>query len=176
MIALTPEGVLEVSLDAAKVLVEFSKGRPFGASAGIEDGDLCATDGHTAVRFEGPSAGQQPPTHRERKGWTHEHVALAVKLAKAYRRSFVYLSFDECTSEEFPPLSRVERRTGVIGSVGGPVGFNPKYVARLAGVEKACGGLARLSSLSGPLDPIGFDVEAGPEGWSAHVTIMPRRV
>ncbi len=182
---------LWMSASVARALLEFAAGEE-GASnlagIGIDDGDVCATDGHAAVRFEMVQVDGCSPTRFNGRMFAR---ALVEKELKACGRNgsiclpWVHLQADYVC---FPKLSNAEPKEGV--TVGGlPIGWDAAILARLTLVARACRrdkepGEERapwdppvvLTSLGSHLDAMRFMV--GGEFWDtavhrAFVTIMP---
>jgi hypothetical protein len=174
---------LEVSLPVAKALLAFASKdatRQHICGVAIEDGKVCATDGHTAVMFDGAivvAGGERAAADVNSRVWARSLVETAVKVARAEKRDTILLQYGLMLPVDvrFPPLARVMPDDGIEGN-DCPIGFNPSYTANLAAVAKACGhDGVMLTSLRGALDPIGFRA-TGTEGISARAAIMPMRI
>lgn len=186
---------LMLSLPVARALFEFAsedKERWHLGGIGIDEGNPCATDGHTAVRFtrDAVAEGAVTPTSWNGKYWRRENVADAIKGAS--RSGNVLLEWTELERGEhlFPKISKVEPKQAP-GWVE-PVQLDARYLARLELVAKACrrskaegekeapplpGVL--IVSMATSLDPMRFEVGGGEFGLVtahvAYVTIMPMR-
>jgi hypothetical protein len=169
--------------------------KPPAECIAIEAGDVCASDGGSAVRFvfragEGPSL-------REHEGsaWNMEAVERAIERARAAsegrfqldERAVVVLPWSEARSGWYP-LSKVEPKDGVNLTEG--VTVDPELFSRLELVARACRRLpekgeksgdpvtpnARLVSAAGPYEALRWHV-GGEEYYfpqhEAFVSIMP---
>ena len=147
---------------------------------GIEQGKLCATDGHVAVMFEDCTVadGARPEDHESRV-WARSFVETAVKVAKATKAKAITLQYAQTVRDsKFPPLHQVMPDDGIEARAV-YVGVNPRYLGQLALVAKACGqDGVQLVSLRGELDPIGFRVVGGLKRApvTARAAIMPMRI
>jgi hypothetical protein len=171
--------------------------KPNAECIAIESGDVCASDGASAVRFvfragEGPSLRQH-----EGSAWSMEAVERAVTRAREAsegrfqldERAVVVLPWQEARQGWYA-LSSVEPKDGVNLTEG--VTIDPELFSRLELVARACRRLpdkgekasdpvtpnARLLSAAGPYDALRWAV--GDEEYclpqhQAFVSIMPCR-
>lgn len=176
-IQFTPEALC-LPLDVARACMVFASEdmtRPHLTGIGVDQGFVCATDGHTAVRFLAP--GDDSRTDYHGRHWSGPTVVGQIAAARAAKLESVTLPWSACipAPSRYPPVHAVTPRPRV--KAGAPVGVDARYLGRLETVVKACGrGISRvdLVSLGDPLDPLRFDVK-GPVA-EAHVTIMPMRI
>lgn len=164
-------------------------------SVGIDGGDLCATDGHTALRFIQPLVADLDFRASRYNGRCFPRHLLDLWLGDKPRRAeeLLGLSWDQLSSHRFPPVGRAEPTEGVL-ELGG-VMLHPEYLSRLElvsiacrrarvpGVDKASEAIALpgalITQFSHELAPVTFEV--GGPAWSsgtahwARVTIMPIR-
>jgi hypothetical protein len=168
------ETCIELDVHTAIALLEFATKdlTRCHLGVGISNGKLCATDGHTLIRFEQAS---EDTTLNHGKVWTRATVDIAVKVAKATKLDVVlrYSDFTTCT---FPPVEQVipDKGFGKKGT-GVHVGLDPAYLARMTKVAKACetkGVLLR--SMGGELDQVSFTAKGND--LEAIVVIMPMRI
>lgn len=173
---------IEISLPVAAALLAFASKddtRPH-LGIGLEQGSLCATDGHCAVMFDAATGetrdGAPAPDVHHGRVWSRAHLETAVKVARAHKRKTVDLAYVDCLPDSrFPPIAQVMPEDR-IKTKGDPIGFNPAYVGQLALVAKACGETGvKLTTFTGDLDPLGFRIGGG-EGLRAHAAIMPMRI
>lgn len=175
---ITYNGSVHMSVSVAKALLAFASKdatRTHLCGVGLSRNDvgavIAATDGHTLVSF--PMVEESPFSH-DRRVWSRQYVETQMKIAQA-TKSDVVLEYG-CLTEgsAFPPVAQVEPKAQV--TLKSAIGLDAKYLARLDLVTKACDAKgALLSSLTGELNPIRFDV-SGREGQTARVTIMPMRL
>lgn len=188
-------GTLGLSLSAAvaRAVLAFAATDPtlrHVSGLGIDEGDVCATDGHAAVRFEKCAIddGAPAPTRWNGRVFARRKVEAALKAAGP--RGVVVLQWADLEPSEitFAQLSKVEPKAGVRDE-GLPIGWSPELLARIEVAAKACrrerekGELgepllppAMLVSLGGHLDPCRYEI--GGASWAntahtAQVTIMP---
>lgn len=194
MIKFNPDS-LELSPAVAKALMAFAskdKTRSHLCGLGINNGDPCATDGHTAVRFVTPVRVAGHFDYNDRV-FSRKYVETQTKvaLAKGENVCLLWSALDTC--HPFPPLHQVEPKGFKLES-SEPVAFDSDYTARLQLVAKACARPkdesnkrskippVRLTHVSGPMDPIGFTIGETPASdadrfeHEARATIMPIRV
>jgi len=163
------------------------------AAVGIDEGDVCATDGQAAVRFQrcDIDAGAAPPTRWNGRYFRRAKVEAAIKAAG--RKGAVVLLWSELEPAEGPryaQLSKVEPGNYVRDD-DLPIGWDTGLLGRLDVAAKACRRErqegesatdfiptppAMLVSLGGHLDPCRYEI--GGESWgtavhTAYVTIMP---
>lgn len=166
-----------LSLDVANALIAFASKdvtRPH-IGVGVDQGSLCATDGHRAVAFE-PCEDAEWCRNTQGKVWPRAHVETQVKLARAVKAKEVRLELEHAKGG-FPEVWRVVPDYGMepTGAAVG-VGVDPAYLADLGKVAKACGvNGVKLTQLKGDRDPIGFTA-ASKAGHTARVVIMPMRL
>lgn len=173
---------VEVSIPVAMALLAFASKDDTRQhlGVGIEQGKLCATDGHVAVMFEDCTVadGARPEEHESRV-WARSFVETAVKVAKATKAKAITLQYGHMLRDsKFPPLHQVMPADGVVPCAT-YIGVDPKYLGQLSLVAKACGQAGvRLVSLRGELDPIGFRVVGGLKRApvTARAAIMPMRI
>lgn len=185
---------LTLSVEVARALLAFASqdgSRRELCGIGIDEGDLCATDGHAAVRFERVDidGGAAAPTRWNRRVFARAKVEAAIKAAKGSGGAVV-LQWSELESEgiQFAQLSKAEPKDGVRED-DLPIAWNPALLGRLELAAKACRrdrlpgeqgppdvpGVI-LTSLGGYMDPCRYSI--GGEYWdtavhAAFVTIMP---
>lgn len=158
---------------------------------GIDEGDVCATDGHAAIRFERVDieSGAAAPTSWNRRVFSRATIEAAIKARKKPADPIV-LGWDALEPDHvrFANLSNAEPKDGVSAD-DLPIAFNPELLGRLEVAAKACrrekeaGELTApalpavvLTSLGDHLDPCRYSI--GGEHWdtavhAAFVTIMP---
>lgn len=171
---------VQVSLPVARALLAFAGKDPLRphVGVGIDDGALCATNGHIAVAFETATTvledGAAPATQNGAV-WSHAHVTSALKTARARKRQTVVLRYSDRLSDcQYPRLAGILSAEG--WSVDQPIGFNPSLFAPLATLGKACGThLASLAAAGKPLDPMVFTV-GNRDGLCARAVVMPARL
>lgn len=162
---------LTLSLDVAAALVAFASKdttRPH-LGVGIDDGAVCATDGHRAVQFKARDV-----AIKNSRVWSRAHVETAIKVSRAQRAATVVLNFADCLLDSvFPRVAHVIPEQGFCARES--VGLDPALLAGLEKVCKACGVKgAKLTALRGSLDPVRFDA-VGPTQ-DATVVLMPMRI
>lgn len=186
-----------LSQQATAALLEFASDdemRPHLNSVGIRDGQLCATDAHTLLRYDEPQCEPVRAKNYDGKYWSRAYVDMAYKVAKLEKRDVV-LKFDGMIANgNFPPVNQVVPEPGFGTLVRGApkdkgirkmptaIGFNPDYFARLSKVCKAvapyhnhtCG--AALVAAGSELDPVMFTVANVGSPLKATVVIMPMRI
>jgi hypothetical protein len=166
------ETCIELDVHTALALLEFAgkeSTRPH-LGVGISNGKLCATDGHTLIRFE-QACHDGDLNHG--KVWSRARVDLAIKLAKAHKADVV-LNYADFEDSKFPPVEQVIPEKG-FGEKTPHVGIDPLYLARMCKVTKACETKGvMLRSMSGELDPVSFTVKGNT--LEATVVIMPMRI
>lgn len=171
---------LELTPHAAAALLQFASKdttrRHLGV--GIDNGAVCATDGHTLLSFDAACVldEQGKPAKLDAlhgKVWPRAYVEQQSKLAKALKAPMVRLDVSSLADEKFPPCSQVVPAFEL--SAKRPIGFNPAYVGQLAAVAKACACAgALLVAANGELDPLAFRV-VGPD-LQATAVVMPMRI
>ena len=129
---------LELSPAVVRALLGFASNDPKRrhlCGIGFSDGDVCAADGHAAVRFQRVDVepGAQPPTRWDGCTFPRGLVEEALKAAKA---GLVRLSWGHAGGGGFPRLSQVEPAAGLRPS--GPTAWDPALLGRLELVSKAC--------------------------------------
>ena len=185
MIYFTDESC-DLDINDALALIEFASTDKTRTSlgVGISNGNLCATDGHSLLRFNVACApdtdglGRAASMHGQ--VWSRDYVVQQVKVAKATKRA-VRLMYSAFTGGKFPPVDQVVPKPG-FGKSRKPTGFDASLVARLVSVCKALtpAGKGRkapgvlLAGNTGELDPLLFKVAS--EGRSADVVVMPMRI
>lgn len=191
------ETYLELTPAVCKALLAFAsydETRGNLCGIGIDKGALCATDGHTAVRFN-TYVGD---THNGRI-FPREYCETQMKLAAAIKSPVVHLDWTKAASNGhcFPPLDSVIPKTARIEVKPADMSyFNTSYLGRLEVVSKACTQArepgvklkkgekgppvppAQIKNLGGPFDPIVFMVgdNNGRYAHYATVVIMPERL
>jgi hypothetical protein len=159
---------VEFSLAVAAALLAFAckdVTRPH-MGVGIDEGCLCATDGHTALIFNN-SQFEYVPTAK--LVWSREHVEKSTKIAKACKEKVVSLYYrDVLETKSFPSLKAV-LPTKEIVNLQEPIGINPGYFAAMALVSKACGDKpVRLTHAVSNREVLGFRIRD-----LARVIVMP---
>lgn len=200
MMVQTADGI-DVSVGVLQALLEFTvelKDKPNLDAIGIDAGDLCATDGQSAVRFvfeappDAPSLarfnGRAFPASYVRERMELERSARGGRLERHVPISLLWESLGY--SLQFPPLSKVEPKSGPPREAEA-IAFQTHFFARLHVVARACQRardkdekpfdvplpIAVLHSWTGfSLDPMRW--EFGSQLWEraahrAFVTIMP---
>lgn len=191
MIRFTATG-LELSVEVARALLAFmldDASRRELCGIGIDEGDVCATNGQAAVRFERVEVDGCSPTSFNRRVFPRALVEAQVK-ARGTGKAAVVLPWEKLEPEhvQFAQLSKAEPKDGVRGD-DLPIAWDAALLAKLNVAARACrrekvaGEVAAphdppamLTSLGGYLDPMRFTI--GGEYWStsvheAFVTIMP---
>lgn len=187
---------LTLSLPVARALFAFTKDDPnaYRLSVGIDGGDVCATDGVGAVRFQGAEADPngRSPNDWNRRHWARRYVEDIIKAAG--RAGPVLLEWSALDVDaQFPRIGQVEPKDGA-EVLAQPIGIDTVLLARLELVAKGCrrerlpsDGLeypplpsAVLTSIAGPLDAMRFTI-GGPDqtiagAHRAFVTLMPMRL
>jgi hypothetical protein len=183
---------LTLSVAVVRSLLQFAgaeDGPSNLAGIGIDEGDVCATDGHAAVRFAMVEVDGCSPTRFNRRVFSREFVEKVLKASGrngAVRLPWVHLQADYV---QFPRVSSAEPKDGV--SVAGmPIAWDAALLARLDGVARACRRDKVPGEVTAPCDPpvvlttLGSShmdamrFMVGGEFWDtavhrAHVTIMP---
>lgn len=189
-------GVEALSLSAAvaKALLVFASQddtRPVLCSVAIDCGDLCATDGHAAIRFEQVEIepGAEPPHRYNRRVFLRSTVEAAIKRAAG---GVVRLPWAELAPESVrsAQIRQAEPREGFPREAE-PVGFSAALLSKLEAAARACrrerveGEIvapddppAVLVALGDRLSPARFQI--GGVHWhtaahTAQVSIMPMR-
>lgn len=164
-----------IGLDVAAALLAFAskdETRP-AQGVGIDNGSVCATDGHRAVAFE-PCTDAVWCKRWQGRRWSRAALETAVKVAKATKACELQLQL--ATASEpytFAPIWRVMPDYGVEPKSPESIGVNPAYLADLSKVAKACEVQGvQLSAVRGPFDPVGFKAVGAH---TASVAIMPMR-
>lgn len=189
------EKSVEISPAAARALLAFASEEPSRSNLygiGINRGNLCASDGHTALRLIPAKPGEleTPPLGLEGRIFSRGYVEAQVShAARCGRGTPIHLAWENA-EPGFCPLYKVEPKPGFNGSDGGPgpVGIDPEFLARLVLVSKAMWQPGRdafgkafappvvaLAALRGPLEPLLFECKVPAVG-EARVTIMPVRM
>lgn len=183
-----------LSQQATAALLEFANTDSTRAhlySVGISDGCLCATDGHTLLRYDAPQCEPVSAKGLHSRYWSRDYVQTRLGIAKVEKKDVVLeLSFLQSEGAPFPPVNQVvpepgltygRNGKGVERSKAHPIGFNPDYFARLSKVCKAvklsgatCG--AALVSAGSELDPVAFEITYFSSPLKATVVIMPMSV
>jgi hypothetical protein len=129
---------LSLSLPVARALLEFVSEDPKRpeCSIGIDGGEVCATDGATAVRFEQSESeeGAAPPSQWNGRVFPWQYLARQLKAAG--RQGPVVLDWACLSAGYFPGLGKVEPAAGI--DFHDSVMFDPRLLARLEVVSKAC--------------------------------------
>jgi len=162
-----------IDLSVAAALLAFAgkdETRP-SIGVGIDQGSVCATDGHRALAFEPVS---HIANHWQGRRWSRAQLETLVKVAKATKAKELQLPLATASEPKtFAPVWRVMPDYGVEPESGESVGVDPEYLADLGKVAKACDVKAvQLTSIRHPLDPIGFKAIGAH---TARVAIMPMR-
>lgn len=156
---------------------------------GIETEGVCATDGHTGVRFLVPQEEQQLWLGAyDRRYFPRKLVEERLEETKG-KQPCIELGWHELLGVEFPALSEAEPERVAV-SDGGGVMLDPLYLERIVAVARACRrprepGEAQLPSMPGALlvgfkdelQPVRFEIGTQDERCAhvAYVTIMPMR-
>lgn len=179
---------ITISVATAKALLAFAGTDPtrVHVAIGVDEGRLCATDEHTAIRFFHVDRAMLAPY--EGRVWSAETVATAIKVARARKESTITLGLaDALRDVKLPPVSKVcpPWASHRIADDQGPVSVSPAYLGRMGAAIDAItahnGG--RLTSgaymvhYSAPLEPIVYwlPLDGDGEHLGAEVVIMPRR-
>lgn len=182
---------LKLSQAVCKALIAFAstnKDRAPLHGIGINEGNVCATDGHAAVRFQKHNGTAEP--YQSDRVFPLDYVKQQLKIASAQKSETVELSWDKLNDARFPPLHEVESKNRRIKlPAATPVGFNAELLGRMLLVQIACSATAarkscakgfqcsKLVSLSGAREPASFEVGSHSTGHPsvhfARVTIMP---
>lgn len=188
---------LSLSTAVARALLAHASddaGKPGLCAIGIDEGDVCATDGHSAVRFErcNVDEGAEPPHRWNRRVFARRKVEAALKAAG--RSGAVVLLWDELEPPaiQFAQLGVVEATIAhEVREDDLPFAWDASLLSRIELVAKACRRdrqpgesatddirtpPAMLVSLGGHLDPCRYEI--GGVHWetaqhAAFVTIMP---
>lgn len=144
-------------------------------AVGIDDGYMCATDGHTAVRFLECDPNGQQPMEWNGSVWSRDYVLQQAKVGKATKAPCLLAWNARIAGATFPPLAQVVPARGIVP------GWNhwavdPDYLARIAKVAKACDSKTTvLIAASDDLSPTLWVCEGNPDGnqLTAEVILMP---
>lgn len=174
----TTDGI-EISVALASAMMQFASkdGTRFHmAGFGITDGGLGCTDGHAAVHLKNGAATSATLKEHNQVYWEGEHVELQIRVAKALLLHTLRLLWEDADKNGgYPPFDQIMHKQVSISS-GDRVGFNPKYLGLLTKVAVALDKEnVILESVTGPLDPMGFSVEASC-GIRVTAVVMPFRV
>lgn len=181
---------LRLSQAVCKALIAFSskdKTRANIYGVGINQGNICATDGHAGVRFQKHTGTHEP--YQADRVFPLDYVNQQLKIA-AVRGDAVELDWNNLNAQMFPPLHAVESKNRKIHMPAAtPVGFNAELLGRMFLVQVACSPTqarkssakgfqcSKLVSLSGTHKPASFEVGSHSTGHPsihfARVTIMP---
>lgn len=171
---------VEISLSVAAALVAFASKDDTRASCGVgvDRGALCATDGHRLVLFPVQSAtvadGARPVAMTGCR-WHRSHVEKLIKIARAEKADRIVLSREQTMGVQFAPCWRVVPDYGFEAKSEARIGLDPKYLADLVPVTKACDAkFVQLTQAKSDLDPVGFLVQGAEH--EARVVVMPGRV
>jgi len=164
-----------IDLSVAAALLAFAgkdETRP-SIGVGIDQGSVCATDGHRALAFE-PCPDALWCARWQGRRWSRTHLEQQVKIAKATKAKELSLWEGHASEPKtFAPIWRVMPDYGVEPKRDESIGVDPEYLADLGKVAKACGVKGvQLTSIRHPLDPIGFKAIGAH---TASVAIMPMR-
>ena len=182
---------LKLSQAVCKALIAFAssdKTRADINGVGINQGNVCATDGHGIVRFQKHIG---VPNAVDNRVFSLEYVKQQLKIAAAQKSDTVEL--DNATlvrTLSFPPVHHAETNNRKIHlPAATPYAFNAELFGRMALVQAACSPTkrnkpsdgtwqpAKLVSLSHPKQPCTFEVGSHstphPSVHFARVTLMP---
>lgn len=160
---------------------------------GIDEGEVCASDGHTGLRLKKQTIAEGSeglkPADYSRTCFSRGLCEQKLKQ-KDKSQPGVFFAWAEASGHLFPRLGQVEPRDGLKKSEGG-WWFFPEYVARLEVAARACRRPRTKDDKALPVLPIAQLVATGeneldPMRWVigsddercahvAHVTIMPCR-
>lgn len=155
----------------------------------VEAEGVCASDGHTAVRFLVPEADQQLWLAGHDKQFFSRQLVEERLAAAKNQAPCIELGWHELRGSVFPELSEVEPERVEVRE-GGGVMLDPVYLERLVAVGRACRrpreqGEATLPSIpgallvsfKGELEPVRFEIGTQDSRCAhvAYVTIMPMR-
>ncbi len=170
MISLTPDSIL-LSIPVAQALLAFT-----GKSdrIGINDNNICATNGNVALRFHTVIASTYLT---EGSCWSHEYVKRSIAMAKAVK-DLVSLGTRDISGIDYPNQKLIEPPFNDSIASANSIGVNAEALALLEIVSKACAvgkttPPAVLVTANGPLSPLRFTF--GSPLLQATVTIMPTR-
>lgn len=168
---------LELSVATTEALLEFASKdevRESICGIGIDNSMVCATDGYSAMRFRNCNPTDTQPADWNGRMFPLVVVKKALAVTKATKMSAVCLFWEDLApTARMAPISQVVPQPGF--KIEGAIGVNPKYLARLVKVAKACSTYGcNIVGLGGPLDPLLFAVEG--RDLQADVVIMPMRV
>jgi hypothetical protein len=195
MIEVTSDG-LRLGQTVVRALLAFAAtdagedGRtPYLCGVAVESEGICASDGHTSVRFLVPQPEQQLWLGSHDKQFFARELVEARLLAAKSQSPCIELGWHELAGSMFPELSEVEpERTPV--QEGGGVLLDTLYLERLVAVGRACRrpreqGEAQLPRIpgalivafNGELEPVRFEIGTQDERCAhvAYVTMMPIR-
>jgi hypothetical protein len=179
---------ITISVATAKALLAFAGTDPTRpqVAIGVDSGLLCATDGHTAIRFFHVDRAALEPY--EGRVWSAESVATAIKVARARKEPTIDLRLaDALPGYQLPPVAKVcpSWASHRIADDQGPVSVSPAYLGRMGAAIDAItahNGGAQVSGAymvhySAPLEPIVYWLPLDGDGLrlGAEVVIMPRR-
>jgi hypothetical protein len=175
MIRVIDPETIQLSVSVAAALIAFASKddtRP-SVGVGVDNGALCATDGHRAVAF---TADARVPSIMQGLSWARRHLETLVKVAKAQKADLIMLERKDSRGVCFAPVSQVLPDYGMEAK-GYEIGLDPAYLADLGKVAKACGAKGvKLTEAKGDLDPIGFRTASHTGDLTARVVIMPMRI
>lgn len=191
MIKFTAEA-LELSPEVARALLAFmhgDNGPPHLRGIGIDEGDVCATDGQAAVRFERVDVDGCSPTKFNGRVFSRAFVEARLK-ERGEAKAAVVLPWAKLEPDYvvFAKLSKAEPKDGVRDD-DLPIAWDAGLLAKLNVAARACrrerikgeeappcDPPAMLTSLGGYLDPMRFTIGGTYWNTSVHeafVTIMP---
>lgn len=163
-----------ITVAMARALLAFAgrdQTRPHVSIGVSAEGALCATDGHTLVRFRGA------PLAEEWRGlyWSHDEVTMLLKVARAKKLDTIELP--SVTREmTFPPVSQVFPTAAGVCSL---TTVNPDYLGRMALVADACAASKRsrpgVTLIAGEEMGPSYYVIACGGAVQAEILIMPMR-
>ncbi len=127
---------VRVSRAVLRALVAFGGTDPKRpeVAIGIDSGDLCATDGHSAIRFERLTKLEVSPMARNGLYWPVVHASHVAEMTPL--NDAVLLAW-EYAGSDFPAISKVEPERGFAKQCQ-PIGVDPELLARLVLAAKAC--------------------------------------
>lgn len=194
MIEMNETGI-RVSANVVRALLAFAGDkvpaeRVYLRTVGIDMGELCATDGHAGVRFlSRPSDTAWRPSQYNGRCFPRQLFDDWLAASRRKDEDVLELGWEQLSGYTFPPLGRVEPKTGVTSNSG--VCLRPDLLARLEVVGKACrrprvAGVdkanesiplpgALITAFGHEFDPVVFELDGGEAGHQARVTIMPMR-
>jgi hypothetical protein len=166
---------------------EYGKKNTHLCGIAIEGEGICASDGHTAVRFLVPQEDQQLWLVGQDKRYFPRELVEARLAAAKNVSPCIELGWHEIEGAQFPELSEVEPERREVQE-GGGVLLDPVYLERLIAVGRACRrpreqGEAQVPAIPGALivgfkgemDPVRFEIGTQDTRCAhvAYVTIMP---